>query len=64
MIMHPRYVRIARFSELTGYSPRAVENLMASGTWLKDREYVKVGRCVLVDLEAYEAWVQREANAA
>lgn len=64
--MSPRYVRIPRFCELTGYSEKAVRRKIDEGVWLRDVHYVKAGREVVMDLEGYEQWVEqhREHRAA
>lgn len=59
-----RFVTIKRFSELTGYTAKAVESKMHRGDWLEGREFRKApdGR-ILMDMEAYERWVTGEAPA-
>ena len=59
-----RFVTIKRFSELTGYSARAVEGKLHRGDWLEGREFRKApdGR-ILLDMEAYERWVVGQAPA-
>lgn len=55
-----RYVTIKRFSEIAGYTEKAVRRKIESGVWLQDAIWVKApdGR-ILIDLEAFERWVHR-----
>jgi hypothetical protein len=63
--MTVRFVRIHKFSELTGYTEAAVYNKIAKGVWMQNREYRKgPDNVVLVDLEGYEKWVLGERTAA
>lgn len=64
--MTPRYVRIPRFCELTGYSEKATRRKMEEGHWRVNEHYIRAGREILMDLEGYEQWVEqhREHRAA
>ncbi len=63
--METRYVRIARFTELTGYSDDAVRAKIQAGDWLEGREFRKApdGR-ILMDLQGYERWVEHQHATA
>jgi len=54
-----RYVLIKKFEELTGYTVKAVEGKIETGTWREGCEYRRApdGR-VLVDLQGVEKWVE------
>lgn len=60
-----RYVLIARFCELTGYTVKAVEGKIATGVWIEGRQYRRApdGR-ILVDMEGFEKWVESQPQAA
>ena len=55
-----RYVRIARFEYLTGYTQKAVRKKIENGIWLDGKEYKKSpdGR-IVIDLEGYRRWVEQ-----
>lgn len=57
--MTPRFVTVKRFSELTGYSAKAIYHKVEDGTWVEDRQFRRApdGR-ILIDTEGYEAWVR------
>jgi hypothetical protein len=60
-----RYVLIPKFSELTGYTPKAVERKIAEGVWLEGREYRRApDNRILVDLEGFTRWVEHQPPAA
>ena len=60
-----RYVLLAKFQELTGYSVKAVQRKIESGAWIEGHEYRRApdGR-VMVDLEGYAKWVENLRPAA
>lgn len=62
MTYMPRWVRLNKFCELTGYSAKAVHALKTSGKWRLAREYRKVDGRILIDLQAYEKWVESNSN--
>jgi hypothetical protein len=54
-----RYVRINKFCEETGYSDQAIYEKVRDGVWRENVHYRRApDGHVLVDLEAYEAWVE------
>lgn len=57
-----QHVRIKRFAELTGYTENAVRQKIEKGVWAEGRHYKKApdGR-VLIDLEAFDQWVNDAA---
>lgn len=57
--MSARYLTIPKFSELSGYSAKAIEVKIARGVWLENRQYRRApdGR-VLIDTIGYEKWVE------
>ena len=60
-----RYVLIARFAQLSGYTVTAIEGKIHSGVWVEGREYRRApdGR-ILVDIEGFEKWVEGQRRAA
>lgn len=58
------YVLIKRAAELTGYTPRAIEEKIAKGVWLEGREWIKApdGRR-LISMEGFARWVERGQRA-
>lgn len=54
-----RFVSVKRFSELTGYSPKAVYHKIEGGVWIESLQYRRApdGR-ILIDVEGYERWVE------
>ncbi len=58
------WLTIKRFSELTGYSEKAVRAKIDEGVWLKNHVWCKApdGR-ILVSIRGYETWVEGQAFA-
>ena len=55
----PRYVRVARFALLTGYTEKAVYHKIADGVWLERQEYRRApDGNICIDLKGYERWVE------
>jgi hypothetical protein len=54
-----RFVTIKKFCELTGFSEAAVYTRKAKGIWLEGDvwRYAPGSKKILMDLQAYEAWV-------
>ena len=60
-----RYVKLTKFEELTGYTPKAVHRKKEEGVWLMGRELIKAeDGNLLVDREGYDAWGERARQAA
>lgn len=57
-----RYVRIEKFSEETGYTPKAIRRKIETGVFVEGVHYRRApdGR-ILVCMEAFEAWVEARA---
>ncbi|MEX3763128.1 excisionase [Paraburkholderia phenoliruptrix] len=55
-----RYVTIGRFSELSGYTERAIRAKIHDGTWSRDDVWIKApdGR-ILINIDGYHEWVER-----
>ncbi len=64
-LLSPRYITIAKFSELTGYTVDAVQSKIKRGQWLMDQLWVKApdGR-ILIDLQGYAAWAEGKSQHA
>ncbi len=59
------YVKLDVFEQTTGYSPDAVQKKIKRGEW---REGIHFRRApdghILMDLRAYNAWVENQPQAA
>ncbi len=57
-----RFVTIKKYSELSGYSDRAIQTKIERGILLQDKHYKKApdGR-VLIDISEIERWISGEA---
>lgn len=54
-----RYVKLALFEALTGYTVEACHTKIKRGVWLEGREYRRApDGNILVDLLGYERWVE------
>ena len=58
-----RYVTVRKFSELTGYTEKAINAKTERGVWLEGVHYRKApdGR-KLMNLEEFEKWVETRAG--
>jgi hypothetical protein len=53
------FVRISKFSELTGYSDDAVRAKIKSGVWREGSLFVRApDGAILISLEGYDLWAQ------
>lgn len=60
-----RYVKPAKFEELTGYTVKAVQRKIEERVWREGKEYRRAGDGhILIDLEGYERWVEDQKRAA
>lgn len=59
LVAPARFVTVATFVALTGYSDKAVRRKIEEGVWLAGHEFVRSpdGR-ILMDLEGYTRWAQ------
>ncbi len=56
------WVKLARFCELSGYTRNAVHAKMRRGVWADGIHYRRApDGHVMINLEAYDAWVQSAA---
>lgn len=54
-----RYVTIGKFSEISGYSKRAIESKINKGIWADGIHYLRApDNRILVDIESFEKWVE------
>jgi len=55
-----RFVTIKKFCELTGFTAAAVYTRKAKGVWLEGGvwRYAPGSKKILIDLQAYDAWVE------
>jgi hypothetical protein len=59
------WVRITKFSELSGYTEKAVRRKIQDGIWLQGDIWQKApDGCIFINIEAVEAWVQGQAFSA
>lgn len=60
-----RFVLIPLFSQITGYTEKAVERKIAEGVWVCGVHYRKSpdGR-IHIDLQEYNKWVESSRRAA
>lgn len=64
-LLTSRYIRVKRFSELTGWSTQAVYCKISEGVWLEGKEYRRSpDGNTLIDLEGYNRWVRGERVVA
>lgn len=60
---HPRYVRVKKFAELTGYTEKAIYHKIENGTWLQGRHYRRVpDGHICIDMEGFYRWVEGAAG--
>ena len=63
--MTTRYIKLARFEQLTGYTEKAVRRKIEDGVWLEGRQFRRApDGHILVDLLGYEQWVENHSQAA
>lgn len=59
MLLAPvSYVQVGVFHSLTGFSPDAIQKLIARGEWREGVHFRKRNGRILIDLRAYETWVE------
>jgi hypothetical protein len=60
-----RYLTIRKFAAESGYTEAAIRAKISGGVWLLNAEWRRApdGR-VLIDVEGYEAWVERGKTGA
>lgn len=61
-----RFVTIKKFCELTGFSEAAVYTRKSKGVWQEGSvwRYAPDSKKILMDLQAYDAWVESGGPAA
>ncbi len=60
-----RYVRVAKFVELTGYTDKAVRCKIAEGVWIEGKQWRRApDGAILVDMVGYERWVEGDRATA
>jgi hypothetical protein len=58
-MLTPKYVRIKKFAELTGWTEKAVYMKIHDGVWIEGQQYRRAPDSnIVVDLEGYERWVE------
>lgn len=61
-VMSARYVRVRKFTELTGYTEKAIYRKIEDGVWMLGREYRRApDGCICIDIEGFERWVEGDA---
>lgn len=58
-------VKLTKFEELTGYTPKAVQRKVAEGVWLEGFEVLKApdGNWLVI-MEGYERWAAGQQRVA
>lgn len=57
--MTVRYVLISRFSEITGYTDKAVRRKIEEGVWIEGRQFRRApDGHILMDMQGYESWAE------
>jgi hypothetical protein len=63
--MSVRYVRVRKFTELSGYTEKAIYRKIEDGVWMLGREYRRApDGCICIDIEGYHTWVEGGAAPA
>jgi len=54
-------VTISKFSELSGYTEKAIRNKISEGVWLENEVFSRAPDSrILISLGGYEAWVDKK----
>jgi len=54
-----RYMTISKFSEVSGYTQKAIRRKIEEGVWIENRHYRRApDNRVLIDVEGFKAWVE------
>lgn len=54
-----RHVTIGKFSEISGYSEKAIYHKIEQGVWIEGRQWRKArDNRILIDIKGYESWVE------
>lgn len=60
-----KLVKLTKFEEMTGYTPKAVQRKVQDGIWLLDYEVLKApDGNLLVIMEGYERWAAGQPRVA
>lgn len=63
--MQTKFVKLAKFAEMTGYTKRAVYQKMYDGVWAEGVQFRRApDGNILVNIEGYERWVEAGKAAA
>ncbi|MDR6116513.1 MULTISPECIES: excisionase [unclassified Sphingomonas] len=61
----PRFIRVRRFAEVSGYSERAIYLKIQRGVWLDGHQYRRApDGSICIDLEGYYRWVEGKEGPA
>jgi hypothetical protein len=64
MVLDIDYIRINKFSELTGWTVGAIQSKIKRGDWLQGKQYIKApDGSILISLNGYEQWAKMKASA-
>ena len=59
-----KWIRIEKFCDLTGYTPSGVRGKISTGVWASGIHFTKApDGHILINLEAYEKWVEGRESA-
>jgi hypothetical protein len=60
-----RYVTIRKFSEMSGYTEKAVYRKIEDGIWVEGQQYCRApDNRILMNLEGYEKWAEGDRAQA
>lgn len=61
--MNPHYVTIKKFSELTGYTEKAIRAKIERGEWIEGAIFKRApDNRILIDIEGFQSWVEKTAQ--
>jgi hypothetical protein len=53
-------LKVKKFCELTGWTPKAIEIKISRGVWINGREYIKApDGNIVISIKGYESWIAR-----
>ncbi len=54
-----KWVRLDKFCQVTGFTPKSVYALVRNGRWMISKHFIKRGRRLYINIVEYERWVER-----
>lgn len=60
-----RYISIAKFCDITGYTPKAVSRKREEGVWIEGKHYRRApDGHILIDIVGYNEWVEKSEKSS